>query len=379
MPYGDPAKVVATERARVADALDGLDVLVIEDEKDIRSAMRTLLEGWGCNVATADCGAAADAALAERAMSPDVILADYRLPDGNGMHVIRRIRESHPDASAVVISGDIGADVLKEAEASGYHILRNKPLQPARAPAARCCWLGSILARAQRRDSHGRRKRARRDEDPHGRRPPPHPRRHAPRPRAPLGQGSGAGARGRDLRRRRGGRIVASRPRPRPAGPAPAGYIDSFEALEGLQSRFPGLPVVLMSGEDDPALVRDALDRGALGYIPKSSTTEVILNALRLVLSGGTYVPLEAIGLGAPSAARVSPAPADVGAKLGITPRQAEVLALLLDGKSNKVISRELNLAESTVKNHVAAVFRALDVTTRVQAVLAASKLGIKS
>ncbi len=70
---------------------------------------------------------------------------------------------------------------------------------------------------------------------------------------------------------------------------------------------------------------------------------------------------------------------ADVAARLGITPRQADVLALLLAGKSNKVICRELNLAESTVKNHVAAVFKALNVTTRVQAVLAAAKLGIKT
>jgi DNA-binding NarL/FixJ family response regulator len=145
------------------------------------------------------------------------------------------------------------------------------------------------------------------------------------------------------------------------------------------QKRFPGLPVVMMSGEDDPALVRSAIDQGALGYIPKSSTSEVILSALRLVLSGGTYLPLEALGR-----ERVAPVPqadfaADVSARLGITPRQADVLALLLAGKSNKVICRDLNLAESTVKNHVAAVFKALNVTTRVQAVLAAAKLGIKA
>ncbi len=152
-----------------------------------------------------------------------------------------------------------------------------------------------------------------------------------------------------------------------------------FAGLAQWQKRFPGLPVVMMSGEDDPALVRSAIDQGALGYIPKSSTSEVILSALRLVLSGGTYLPREAIG---PD--RVAPMPqadfaADVAARLGITPRQADVLALLLAGKSNKVICRELNLAESTVKNHVAAVFKALNVTTRVQAVLAAAKLGIKT
>lgn len=151
-----------------------------------------------------------------------------------------------------------------------------------------------------------------------------------------------------------------------------------FAALAHLQKRFPGLPVVMMSGEDDPALVRSAIDQGALGYIPKSSTSEVILNALRLVLAGGTYLPREAIGR-----ERSAPVPhadfaADVAARLGITPRQADVLALVLAGKSNKVICRELNLAESTVKNHVAAIFKVLSVTTRVQAVLAAARLGIK-
>ena len=154
--------------------------------------------------------------------------------------------------------------------------------------------------------------------------------------------------------------------------------VTHFEALEGLRDRFPALPIVLMSGDDDPDLVRGALDRGALGYIPKSSTSEVILNAIRLVLSGGTYLPPEAIGRQTREAPAASSAE-DIAARLGITPRQADVLALLLAGKSNKLISRELNLAESTVKNHVAAVFRALDVTTRVQAVLAAAKLGIKA
>jgi len=96
------------------------------------------------------------------------------------------------------------------------------------------------------------------------------------------------------------------------------------------------------------------------------------------VLSGGTYLPREAIG----QRAAAAPSPdfaADAAERLGITPRQADVLELLLDGKPNKVICRELNLAESTVKNHVAAVFKALGVTTRVQAVLAAAKLGIRA
>jgi DNA-binding NarL/FixJ family response regulator len=155
--------------------------------------------------------------------------------------------------------------------------------------------------------------------------------------------------------------------------------VTGFAALADLQERHPGLPIVVMSGEDDPALMRQAIDYGALGFIPKSSPSAVILNALRLVLSGGTYLPREIMWSATPAAVDATAAPASpIPPGLDITPRQADVLALVLVGKSNKVICRELNLAESTVKNHVAAVFRALNVTTRVQAVLAVAKLGIK-
>jgi DNA-binding NarL/FixJ family response regulator len=152
-------------------------------------------------------------------------------------------------------------------------------------------------------------------------------------------------------------------------------------ALAEMQRRHRGLPVVVMSGEDDPALVRHILEQGALGYIPKSSSPQVILNALRLVLSGGTYLPREIMAASAPSPRAGVPGggSASIVSRLGITPRQADVLALLVAGKSNKVICRELNLAEGTVKNHIAAVFKALNVSTRVQAVIAAGKLGIKS
>jgi DNA-binding NarL/FixJ family response regulator len=154
--------------------------------------------------------------------------------------------------------------------------------------------------------------------------------------------------------------------------------VRGFDALSRLQQSSPGLPIVVMSGDDDPAVVREALGHGALGFIPKSSPRAVILNALRLVLSGGTYIPREAMGAAAAPSTQTPAAGAGGAAALGLTPRQADVLALLLAGKSNKLICRELNLAEGTVKNHVAAVFKALDVTTRVQAVIAAAKLGIK-
>jgi DNA-binding NarL/FixJ family response regulator len=107
----------------------------------------------------------------------------------------------------------------------------------------------------------------------------------------------------------------------------------------------------------------------------------VILSALRLVLSGGTYLPREIM-----SAPATPPKPSDLQnasahrklEALGITPRQADVLLLLLDGKSNKLICRELNLAEGTVKNHMAAVFKALNVAG-ASGGIAAGRLGIKS
>jgi DNA-binding NarL/FixJ family response regulator len=151
--------------------------------------------------------------------------------------------------------------------------------------------------------------------------------------------------------------------------------VAGFAALCDLQERHPSLPIVVMSGEDDPELMRQAIEHGALGFIPKSSSADVILNALRLVLSGGTYLPRQIMA--APSKAAATPVKT-AGARLtalGLTPRQADVLELLIAGKSNKAICRELHLAEGTVKTHIAAAFKALNVTSRVQAVLAVSRL----
>jgi DNA-binding NarL/FixJ family response regulator len=160
--------------------------------------------------------------------------------------------------------------------------------------------------------------------------------------------------------------------------------VTGFAALADIEERRPDLPIVIMTGDEEPELVREAFEHGALGFIPKSSPPPVILAALRLVLSGGTYVPPQIMAGATLSRARDPPAVKTYAADptlrdtLGITPRQSDVLTLLLAGKSNKVISRELNLAEGTVKNHVAAVLKALNVDTRVQAVIAAARLGLK-
>ncbi len=151
--------------------------------------------------------------------------------------------------------------------------------------------------------------------------------------------------------------------------------------LESLREMHPGIPVVVLSASEDRNDVMRALDLGAMGFIPKTQPSRVMIGALKLVLSGGVYLPAEilsqpaaapALAQGeAPYQSRTSPV------DLGLTPRQTEVLALLVQGKPNKVICRDLNLAEGTVKIHVAAILKALGVMNRTQAVVAVSRLGL--
>lgn len=148
-------------------------------------------------------------------------------------------------------------------------------------------------------------------------------------------------------------------------------------ALERFRQDHPATPVVIVSMFRDRETVTEAIRRGAMGFVPKSSSRETIVNALRLVLSGAVYVPPEAV-LG--DNGREDPPPlvhARSASELGLTARQGQVLALLMKGRSNKHISRELKLAERTVKAHMSAVMNALKVTSRTQAVITAGKLGL--
>ncbi|UCH52401.1 MAG: response regulator transcription factor, partial [Pseudomonadota bacterium] len=144
--------------------------------------------------------------------------------------------------------------------------------------------------------------------------------------------------------------------------PGPGG----LATLEKLRSHCPDLPVVVVSALEDPGTVRAALARGAMGFIPKSSSNDVMLNALRLVLSGGRYLPPAML-------ATESAAAPTTREEVHLTDRQREVLALMVQGKSNKHICRELGLAEATVKIHVTAILRALKVASRAQAIVTAN------
>jgi DNA-binding NarL/FixJ family response regulator len=146
-------------------------------------------------------------------------------------------------------------------------------------------------------------------------------------------------------------------------------------ALEELRTRHPALPVVVLSSANDRASVTQALDQGAMGYIPKLSTNEVLVSAPEILARWAPpLAPDEEIV--AALAARGGPRPR-VPADLGLSERQAQVLRLLLEGKPNKLICRELDLAESTVKNHITLILKALNVTSRTQAVIAAARLGL--
>jgi DNA-binding NarL/FixJ family response regulator len=149
---------------------------------------------------------------------------------------------------------------------------------------------------------------------------------------------------------------------------------DGFAVLTDLRRRHATISLVVLSASQDRDSILKAIDLGALGFIPKSSPRDVMANALRLIFSGGVYIPPEAL---APTEfkehVRQRPmSPAD----LGLTGRQVEVLALMMEGKSNKAISRMLDVAEPTVKHHVTAVLKALNVTNRTEAVIAAGTLG---
>ena len=166
------------------------------------------------------------------------------------------------------------------------------------------------------------------------------------------------------------------------------GHEDGFALLEELRSAYPALPIVVVAASDFRDDVMRAIDMGAMGFVPKCSSNEVLVAALEMVLSGGIYLPPSVMRSGAQqrSAAHRGALPhwddrldsdraAATIASLDLTPRQKEVLALLLRGQSNKLIARALNLSVETIKDHVAAVLRTLNVSSRTQAVVAVSHM----
>jgi DNA-binding NarL/FixJ family response regulator len=166
------------------------------------------------------------------------------------------------------------------------------------------------------------------------------------------------------------------------------GHEDGFVLLEELRAAHPSLPIVVVAASDYREDVMRAIDLGAMGFVPKCSSNETLVAALEMVLSGGIYLPPSVMRSGSQQrgGGHHGALPhwedrldgeraAATVASLDLTPRQKEVLALLLRGQSNKLIARALNLSVETIKDHVAAVLRTLNVSSRTQAVVAVSQM----
>jgi DNA-binding NarL/FixJ family response regulator len=155
--------------------------------------------------------------------------------------------------------------------------------------------------------------------------------------------------------------------------------LSGIAALKTWRARFPGVPVIVLSATSDQQTVLAALGAGASGFIPKSASNDVMLAAVRLVHDGGKYLPPEVLSpTGRLESAQLARRREVSTERLGLTARQLDVLRLIAGGASNKVICRELGLAERTVKTHITAILRLLNVTSRTQAAIAAAKLGVE-
>lgn len=153
-------------------------------------------------------------------------------------------------------------------------------------------------------------------------------------------------------------------------------------SIKFFHQRYPHIPIVVVSGEDSRGIMERVMNYGAMGFVCKNSTAPVMLSALNLVLSGGVYIPPQILQ----QHVAEEPMPREMERidrrrlntnEYGLTARQMEVLKHLASGMSNKEIAQAVNLAEGTVKIHVAAIYQLLRVSSRMEAVRAAEQLGL--
>lgn len=147
--------------------------------------------------------------------------------------------------------------------------------------------------------------------------------------------------------------------------------VQGFSGLLFLRADHPEVPVIVVSANDDPAVIRRCIEFGALGFLPKTADVAQMGEAIRAVLDGSVWTP-PGIDLTTPADAEVT----DMVRRLStLTPQQVRVLMMLSEGLLNKQIAYELTVSEATVKAHVSAILTKLNVDSRTQAVIAASKI----
>jgi DNA-binding NarL/FixJ family response regulator len=147
--------------------------------------------------------------------------------------------------------------------------------------------------------------------------------------------------------------------------------VQGFSGLVFLRAQYPAVPIVVISASEEPHIIRRALDLGASGYIPKSASAETMRRALAVLLDGGIWTP---------EIAAVETSPDSEADRLArrlatLTPQQVRVLMMLREGLLNKQIAHQLGVSEATIKAHVSAILQKLDVDSRTQAVIAASRI----
>jgi DNA-binding NarL/FixJ family response regulator len=160
--------------------------------------------------------------------------------------------------------------------------------------------------------------------------------------------------------------------------------MEGARTIGALRTQYPAVPLVVVSGLNDARQVQEILRAGAVGFIPKSAVGQLVLPAIRLVLAGGQYLPPQLMSmLETTEASATAPdapmrKPAEFSRVEALSPRQEEVFALMAKGLSNKMIARQLNISEGTVKSHIATIFDVLRVHNRVSAIAEARNLSVK-
>jgi DNA-binding NarL/FixJ family response regulator len=148
--------------------------------------------------------------------------------------------------------------------------------------------------------------------------------------------------------------------------------VQGLSGLLLLRSQYPAIPVVIVSANDDPQVMRRCLDYGASGFVPKSKPVELIRDAVNTVMSGSIWTP-EGLALTVDSSAEDKLTAARFAS---LTPQQVKVLMMLGEGLLNKQIAFKLSVSEATIKAHVSAILQKLNVDSRTQAVIAVNKIG---
>jgi DNA-binding NarL/FixJ family response regulator len=155
--------------------------------------------------------------------------------------------------------------------------------------------------------------------------------------------------------------------------------LSGMDLLKRIAKEHPAMPIIMLSADHDSNTVSQALQWGASGFMPKNSLNQVLISAIRLVLAGGVYIPPEALLKSVP---KPQPSPSNKTTlqldSLGLTNRQLDVLRLLVKGLSNKRISRQIDLAEATVKIHIRGILRTLSVTNRTEALVKLTEMGYR-